>query len=87
MLWSEVKKWAKEQGYTATKDKGNEENGEKVSYSWSKTDNPEVSGIAASVSKLARAIYNHMTDNKWLEHQEEHYNNLKIEVPQDGYKS
>lgn len=85
MLWSEVRKWAKEQGYATTKDKGNEEEGDKISYSWSKIDNPEISGVAASVSKLARAIFNDITDNKWLDHQEEHFKKLQIEIKPDGY--
>lgn len=75
MLWTEVRKWAKEQGYAAIKSKGDESNGEKFIYSWSRIDNPEESGVAKSVSKLAKAIYNHITDNKWLDHQTEYNNN------------
>lgn len=65
MLWTEVRKWAKEQGYTTLKDKDTNQ------YYWTMTDaqGVEHSGVAASVSKLARAIYNHITDNKWVDHQ------------------
>jgi hypothetical protein len=71
MLWSEIKKWAKGQGYDTIKDKGDEEKNESIKYYWSKIDNPDCSGVAASVSKLARAIFNDLTSDKWLCHQEE----------------
>jgi hypothetical protein len=64
MLWSEVKKWAKEKGYDTIKDK---EDGQ---YYWAKINGDvEASGVAKSVSKLATAIFNHSTDNKWTEYQ------------------
>lgn len=68
MLWKEIKTWAKNKGYEVIKDKDDGQ------YYWAKLDseNPEASGVAKSVSKLALAIYNHMTDNKWLDHQKEH---------------
>ena len=62
MLWKEIKSWAKNHGYESSK---NED-----SYSWSKINNPNVNGSAKSVSKLAKAIFNDMTDNKWKEHQD-----------------
>ena len=69
---TEVKRWAKDQGYTIIKDKGDEENGDPVQYYWSKDDDPNVTGVAPSVSKVATAIYNHMTDNKWIDYQKEY---------------
>jgi hypothetical protein len=64
MLWSEVKKWAKEKGYDTIKDK---EDGQ---YYWAKTnDDIEASGVAKSVSKLATAIFNHITQDKFVEYQ------------------
>lgn len=65
MLWTEVRKWAKEHGYNTIKDK------EDGKYYWAKTESkdPNDSGVATSVSKLARAIFNHITNNKWLDHQ------------------
>lgn len=72
LVWTEIRKWAKSYGYETLKDKGDEEKDEKVQYYWSKTDDPQSSGISPSVSKLARDIYNHMTDNLWLDHQKEY---------------
>lgn len=61
MLWKEVKSWAKKHGYESSK---NED-----LYSWSKISNPIICGEATSVSRLAKAIYNNMTDNKWADYQ------------------
>jgi hypothetical protein len=64
MLISEIKKWAKEKGYEVIKDK------EDGLYYWAKLDaGPEASGVAKSVSKVATAIFNHLTEDKWIEHQ------------------
>ena len=64
MMISEIKKWAKEKGYEVIKDK------EDGLYYWAKLDaGPEASGVAKSVSKVATAIFNHMTEDKWVEHQ------------------
>jgi len=64
MTISEIKKWAKAKGYEVIKDK------EDGLYYWAKLDSgPEASGVSKSVSKVATAIFNHMTDNKWLDHQ------------------
>jgi hypothetical protein len=65
---TEVKSWAKTWGYSILKEKDDSING--ASYYWSKNDDPNVTGVALSVSKVATAIYNHMTENKWLEHQQ-----------------
>jgi hypothetical protein len=67
MLWTEIRKWAKSHGYETIKDKGNEEDG--IKYYWSKLDNPSSSGISYSVSKLARDIYNDITNGAWIDHQ------------------
>jgi hypothetical protein len=72
MLWKEVKSWAKSKGYETLKDKDDNQ------YYWAKLDEPESSGVTKSVSKLAAAIYNHMTDNKFLEHQNEYKEKLEI---------
>lgn len=71
MQISEIKKWAKSKGYNVLKDK------EDGKYYWAKLDNdtPTTSGVAASVSKVATAIFNHLTNNKWLDHQKEYENN------------
>jgi hypothetical protein len=70
MLWTEVRKWAKDQGFDVVKEKDESVNG--ASYYWAKSSNHQVSGISLSVSKLARDIYNTITDNKWLGHQSEY---------------
>lgn len=67
---TEIKTWAKRWGYSIIKEKDGSENG--ASYYWCKNDDPSVTGVALSVSKVALAIYNHLTDNKWLEHQKEY---------------
>ena len=64
---TEVKTWAKRWGYSIIKEKDDSLNG--ASYYWCKEDDPAVTGVALSVSKVATAIYNHMTENKWVEHQ------------------
>ena len=66
---SEVKKWAKDKGYTVIKDKGNEENDEPVTYYWYKNDDENICGMEPSVSKVATAVFNHLTNNQWLEYQ------------------
>jgi hypothetical protein len=74
MLWKEIKTWAKNKGYETIKDKKDGQ------YYWAKFDSsdPMSSGVASSVSKLATAIYNHMTDDKWLDHQKEYRDNLEL---------
>ena len=71
MLWSEIKRWAKDKGYETIKAKNEIPDSDSIQYFWSKTDNPESSGVAPSVSKLAKAIFNDISSNQWLLHQEE----------------
>lgn len=66
MIWTEVKKWAVNNGYEVLKEKG------KDSYLWTKSDDPLATGIATSVKQLATDIYNHKTGNQWLEYQQEY---------------
>lgn len=74
MIISEIKKWAKEKGYTVIKDK------EDGLYYWAKLDaGPDASGVAKSVSKVAAAIFNHMTSDKWIKHQEEYRENKEYQ--------
>lgn len=69
MLISEIKRWAKEKGYTVVKEKGDEENDEPTIYRWYKDSDPSINGTAPSVSKVAQAVFNHLSDYKWVEHQ------------------
>lgn len=64
---SEIKTWAKTWGYSIIKEKDDSING--ASYYWTKDDDPNVSGVSLSVSKVATDIYNHMTNNKYINHQ------------------
>lgn len=64
MTWTEIRRWAKENGYQTSKHKDG--------YDWSVVDNPDSCGTTSSVSKLATAIFNHMTDNKFIQHQKDY---------------
>jgi len=74
MLWKEIKTWAKSKGYETVKDKDDDQ------YYWAKLDSndPNASGVAKSVSKLATAIFNHLTDNEWVDHQIKYKENVEI---------
>lgn len=67
MTITEIKSWAKNRGYSIIKEKDDSLNG--ASYYWAKNDDPTATGVSLSVSKVARDIYNHMTDNKWVDYQ------------------
>ena len=65
MTWTAIRSWAKSYGYECKKlDEG---------YSWS--INNTVS-FSKSVSTLAKDIYNHMTNNKFVDHQNWHKENM-----------
>ena len=74
MLWKEIKTWAKSKGYETIKDKDDGQ------YYWAKLDssNPSDSGVTRSVSKLATAIFNHLTNNEWVDHQTQYQENLEF---------
>lgn len=65
---TEIKSWAKTWGYSILKEKDDSLNG--ASYYWSKNDDPNITGVELSVSKVTKAIFNHLTENKWVEHQQ-----------------
>ncbi len=71
MTWKEIKSWAKDKGYKTDRSKiaGTDNS---YSYSWHKIDDENINGTSTSVSKLAFAIYNNMTDNQYVEYQEEY---------------
>lgn len=71
MMWKEVKTWAKEQGYKADRKKLTDSTNS-YHYTWSKIEDETISGTATSVSKIATAIYNHITNNTHLEYQLEY---------------
>jgi len=72
MTWTEIRSWAKNLGYETIKDKTDNQ------YYWAKSSDSTIggSGVAPSVSKLARAIFNHHTNDRWLEHQEQYKERL-----------
>lgn len=80
MIWTEIKKWARENGYDVLKTKGEEE------YLWTKDDDPSVTGICHSVRQLATDIYNDKTGNKWLEYQQEYIRSKAIYISDDNYR-
>ena len=65
---TEVKSWAKSKGYSIIKEKDDSING--ASYYWSKDSDINTTGVALSVSSVATAIFNNMTNNQWLDHQQ-----------------
>ena len=69
MLWSQVKSWAKSKGYETFREKSSSQTHE-YEYYWGSVDDSSISGMECSVSKLATSIFNHMTDNRFVEHQE-----------------
>lgn len=70
MKISDIKKWAKEQGYNIVKKEDDSING--ATYYWNRIDDININGQSQSVSKVARDVYNHITNNKWIEHQQNH---------------
>ena len=70
MTFVEIRRWAKEKGYKAEKNDN--------SYSWHRLDNEQICGTTSSVSKLATAIFNNMTDNKFIQHQEDFKNDPRF---------
>lgn len=69
MNWTNIKKWAKDKGYKVDREKSyNVDN--PYHYKWYLVNNPERKGTINSLSKMAMAIYNDITDNKHIEHQE-----------------
>lgn len=79
MNFSETKKWAKEKGFQVVKEKDDSING--ASYYWMKVGDPSVSGVSLSVSKLATAIFNQLSDNKWADYQKEYRKEISIDEP------
>jgi ribose 5-phosphate isomerase RpiB len=62
MLVSEIKSWAKKNGYIVKTVKG-------VGYEWNKEGTDE-KNTDDDLNEMARKIFNKITDNKFLDHQE-----------------
>ncbi len=69
MNWTNIKRWAKDKGYKVDREKSGDVDNP-YNYEWHLIDDPERKGIINSLSKMAMAIYNDMTNNKHIEHQE-----------------
>lgn len=71
MLWTEIRSWAKKHNYETFREKV-KDSSNRYDYYWSKQDDPSVTGLSTSVSKLATDIYNHITNNKFVDYQIEY---------------
>jgi len=69
MLWTQVRSWAKDKGYTTFREKNKNSEDNSYDYYWAKDNDPTATGLSLSVSKLAKDIYNHITDNKFVDYQ------------------
>lgn len=85
MQWSLIKSWAKEHGYTSFREKTKDTENQ-YDYYWGQADDPSVTGLATSVSKLATQIYNHMTINQHIEYQNKYKQFLsKQDIDHNGF--
>lgn len=73
MIWKEIKTWATNKGYKVDR-KSIEGQDKKYVYSWKYND---VEGITYSTNECATMIYNHMTNNEFVEYQKE-YEKTKV---------
>ena len=78
MLWSHTQSWAKKNGYSSFREKVDGQDNQ-YDYYWGKEDDPSVSGLATSVSKLATEIYNHLTNDQYIEYQKEYKESLSTQ--------
>ena len=60
-VWTEIKKWAKSKGMEASKTKDGLYHFDEKKYE--------------NLDLLATAIFNKITDNKWIKYQEDYQNN------------
>jgi hypothetical protein len=87
MLWSSVRTWAKNQGYYTNRIKIENEEDTQYQYDWYKLDDPSIKGQTTSASKLATAIYNNITNNKYLEYQTQYkLNQTNKDVDHNEFK-
>lgn len=87
MLWSHIRSWAKEKGYKSDRTKltkGTDEEEISYLYKWSKISDESIAGETSSVSKLAKAIFNDITNNAHVAYQEEYLS--KIESAEIDYE-
>ncbi len=63
MKWTEISKWAKSLDYKVDREKIAPK---QYKYTWSKGED---SGEEDHVYTTAKAIFNHHTNNRWVDHQ------------------
>jgi len=61
--WGEISKWAKSHGYKISK--------KDDSFLWNKIENVEICGKENSLEELTKAVFNNLTNNKWVKHQKD----------------
>jgi hypothetical protein len=66
MIWGEISKWANSKGYKITRKDG--------CFHWCKLNDSNSSGIEKTLDEVATAIFNSLSDNKWIEYQKNYKN-------------
>lgn len=72
MNFTLLKQWATSHGYEVLKEKGTEV------CLWTVKEDPSVTGIADTLRDTATQIYNHITNDKWVDYQNEYKRNKEI---------
>lgn len=65
--WAEISKWAKSHGFKVNKKDG--------LFCWSKLESADISGQESSFDDMIKAVFNTITDGKWIEHQKKYEDN------------
>lgn len=68
MIWKEVKSWATSHEYKVEREKVTD-SPKSYNYYWERKSNASISGTANSTFNLAKCIYNDITEDKFVEHQ------------------
>ena len=79
MMWKEVKTWASSHDYKVERVKI-EGTKQSYDYFWEEKSNPNNKGRADSVFNLAKTIFNKITDNRHVEHQNNYEHSLVKEI-------
>lgn len=62
--WAEISKWAKSHGFKVSKKDG--------LFCWNNLDNTEICGKESNFDDMIKAVFNTITNGKWIEHQKNH---------------
>lgn len=63
----EISKWAKSRGFKVSKKDG--------VFLWSSLENVNIKGQENNIEDVAKAIFNQISNNKWIEHQKQYERN------------